>query len=99
MQHCEKAPPEDRPETYAFVQISDRGLKSKSERDAESELEANLDTGPDASLETDENRDPDVSEYIFSGWMFASSPGLSSLEHSVYDIWVRDCSDRALRTD
>lgn len=28
---------------------------------------------------------------IFSGWMFASSPGLSALEHPVYDIWVTGC--------
>lgn len=27
----------------------------------------------------------------FQGWMFASSPALSSLEHPVYDIWVLDC--------
>lgn len=28
---------------------------------------------------------------LFSGWMFASSPGLSALEHPVYDVWVIDC--------
>lgn len=28
---------------------------------------------------------------LFSGWMFASSPALSALEHPVYDIWVLDC--------
>ncbi|MBS40596.1 MAG: glycosyl hydrolase family 5 [Rhodospirillales bacterium] len=28
---------------------------------------------------------------IFSGWMFASSPSLSSMEHAIYDIWVVDC--------
>jgi len=28
---------------------------------------------------------------IFSGWMFAESPGLNALEHPVYDIWVTDC--------
>jgi hypothetical protein len=30
---------------------------------------------------------------LFTGWMFASSPGLSSLEHPVYDIWVLDCKN------
>ena len=30
---------------------------------------------------------------LFSGWMFASSPGLSALEHPVYDIWVLDCRE------
>ncbi|MFT5180431.1 MAG: hypothetical protein ACI8S3_000304, partial [Alphaproteobacteria bacterium] len=28
---------------------------------------------------------------LFSGWMFASSPALSALEHAVYDVWVVDC--------
>ena len=28
---------------------------------------------------------------VFSGWMFASSPGLHGLEHPVYDIWLVDC--------
>lgn len=30
----------------------------------------------------------------FRGWMFASSPALSAMEHPVYDIWVLDCRDR-----
>jgi hypothetical protein len=28
---------------------------------------------------------------VFSGWMFASSPALSAMEHPVYDIWVTGC--------
>ena len=28
---------------------------------------------------------------VFSGWMFASSPALSAMEHPVYDLWVKDC--------
>ncbi len=28
---------------------------------------------------------------VFTGWMFASSPAVSALEHPVYDIWVLDC--------
>lgn len=31
---------------------------------------------------------------VFAGWMFASSPGLSALQHPVYDIWVIDCLER-----
>lgn len=30
---------------------------------------------------------------LFSGWMFASSPAVSALEHPVYDIWVVDCAE------
>jgi hypothetical protein len=28
---------------------------------------------------------------LFTGWMFASSPAISALEHPVYDVWVVDC--------
>ena len=28
---------------------------------------------------------------IFSGWMYAASPGLHAVEHPVYDIWLTDC--------
>lgn len=31
------------------------------------------------------------SKWIFSGWMFASSPALSAMSHPVYDVWVIDC--------
>ena len=29
---------------------------------------------------------------IFSGWMFAASPGLHGIEHPIYDIWLTDCT-------
>jgi hypothetical protein len=29
----------------------------------------------------------------FSGWMFASSPALSALDHPRYDVWVVSCSN------
>jgi hypothetical protein len=28
---------------------------------------------------------------IFSGWMFAESPGLNAVEHAVYDVWLKSC--------
>jgi hypothetical protein len=28
---------------------------------------------------------------IFTGWMFAASPGLSAVDHAVYDVWLKDC--------
>ncbi len=34
-----------------------------------------------------------VEEPVFSGWMYASSPSLSALDHAVYDVWVLDCED------
>jgi hypothetical protein len=29
---------------------------------------------------------------VFSGWMIASSPALSALEHQRYDVWVIRCT-------
>jgi hypothetical protein len=61
---CNKRPPEEPPESAAFLQI-------------------------------DEKRAGDtLSQRIFSGWMFASSPALSALEHPVYDIGVLDCVEK-----
>lgn len=35
---------------------------------------------------------PDSPEIpVFTGWMFASSPAVSAMEHPVYDVWVVDC--------
>jgi len=38
--------------------------------------------------EVDTNKE---SHWVFSGWMFASSPGLSPMDHPIYDVWVIDC--------
>ena len=57
---CRKRPPEETPETTAFLEIID-------------------------------DKPGEPPQLVFSGWMFASSPALSALEHAVYDIWVVDC--------
>jgi hypothetical protein len=59
---CNKRPPEETPESAAFLQI--REIRAGEEPKA-----------------------------LFSGWMFASSPALNTLQHPVYDVWVRDCRD------
>lgn len=41
-------------------------------------------------VEIDESREGRT-EQLFSGWMFASSPGLNGLEHPVYDLWPEAC--------
>ena len=28
---------------------------------------------------------------IFTGWMFADSPGLNAVEHPIYDVWLVNC--------
>ncbi len=30
---------------------------------------------------------------LFSGWMFASSPALSALDHPLYDVWIKECKN------
>ena len=62
--YCRSRPPEEPPETTAFLEIQD------------------IKPG-----------EPPVQ--LFTGWMFASSPALSALEHPVYDVWVIDCKTSA----
>lgn len=57
---CRKRPPEETPESAAFLEIRD--IK------------------PGETPRT-----------LFTGWMYASSPAVSALEHPVYDVWVIDC--------
>lgn len=66
---CYQTPPEEVPESAAFLQVTST-LPMESE------------------LVPSENETP----MIFSGWMFASSPGLNALEHPVYDVWVIECA-------
>jgi len=45
-----------------------------------------------AYVDIDEQRPGEnAPEHLFSGWMFASSPAVSGLEHPVYDVWVLSC--------
>ena len=60
VKRCRKRPPEETPETTAYLEIRERRT---GEHPAD----------------------------LFSGWMFASSPAVSSMEHPVYDVWVTDC--------
>ncbi len=50
---------------------------------------------PETSVFVEVNEPPpqggDDLRRLFSGWMFASSPGLNALEHPVYDVWVIGC--------
>jgi hypothetical protein len=33
---------------------------------------------------------------VFSGWMFAASPGLNAVEHPIYDVWLTNCKGTAI---
>jgi hypothetical protein len=45
----------------------------------------------DGFIEVDELTLQGELRRIFTGWMFAASPGLSAVEHPIYDIWLTDC--------
>ena len=45
----------------------------------------------DAFVEVDEITLQGEVKRIFSGWMYAASPGLHAVEHPIYDIWLTDC--------
>jgi len=45
----------------------------------------------DGFLEVDEVTLQGEVRRIFTGWMFAASPGLHAVEHSIYDVWLVDC--------
>ena len=79
MQVCYKAPPEEPPENVAFLTIES----------IQPVQVTNMTDAVDADdVETVSEENP----RLFSGWMFASSPGLNALEHPVYDIWVISCT-------
>lgn len=44
-------------------------------------------------VEVDETMLEGKEKRLFTGWMFAESPGLNAVEHPVYDVWLTDCAD------
>jgi hypothetical protein len=49
----------------------------------------------DAFIEVDEVTLQGEVKRVFTGWMFASSPGLHAVEHPIYDVWLTDCKGGA----
>jgi hypothetical protein len=45
----------------------------------------------DAFAQVDEIDEQKQIKRIFSGWMFADSPGLHGVEHPIFDIWLTSC--------
>lgn len=80
---CFQTPPEEPPESSAFLRITSATSKQVQTMAEPRDL-------TEEELMESESETADVR---FSGWMFASSPGLSALEHPVYDIWVIHCSE------
>lgn len=42
-------------------------------------------------VEVDEIKLDNSVASLFKGWMFAQSPGLSGVQHPVFDVWLTDC--------
>lgn len=42
-------------------------------------------------VEVNERQHKGGKRRLFTGWMFADSPGLHAVEHPVYDVWLTDC--------
>jgi hypothetical protein len=48
-----------------------------------------------AFVEVDETQLDNSHKRIFTGWMFAESPGLHGVEHPVFDVWLTRCKTSA----
>lgn len=80
---CYQTPPEEVPESAAFLRIYAADSKQVQTMAAPRALTV---------AETEDADSLTEAEQYFSGWMFASSPGLNALEHPVYDVWVINCN-------
>ncbi len=49
----------------------------------------------DSFVEVDEMTLDRKVRRIFTGWMFAESPGLNAVEHAVYDVWLKGCKENS----
>lgn len=75
-QACRKTPPTKQPESAAFLQIWEHVLPDAANKNKRRKIAEN---------------DEKETRWVFSGWMFASSPALSAMDHPVFDVWVIDC--------
>ena len=48
-----------------------------------------------AFLQIDDHRPDQAERRVFSGWMYASSPGLNAMQHPLYDVWAISCRTNA----
>ncbi len=84
---CYQSSPQDAPESAAFLEIH----AVPKEGHAAPQPVANTPNTP--MHKGPEPIGPDG--LLFSGWMYASSPGLNGLEHPTYDVWVISCTTSA----
>ena len=80
---CYQSSPQDAPEAAAFLEIYSTAPPKEQKTPIS---DSNMNRGPQPI---------GPNGLLFSGWMYASSPGLSALEHPTYDVWVISCSASA----
>lgn len=96
---CDKRPPEEFPETSAFVEIVDKSAERRSDLKGATTAATKEAAATPAAATTDAGLKPQHAlpeGMIFSGWMFKSTPALNGVEHPVYDVWVIDCKTVAV---
>ena len=81
---CYQSSPQDAPESAAFLEI--HAVPKEGQQAPKQVANTPMHRGP-------EPIGPDG--LLFSGWMYASSPGLNALEHPTYDVWVISCTTSA----
>ncbi len=67
---------------FGSLQVTARACYTRSAKEAPQ---------TDTFVEIDEVSATREFKRVFSGWMFAASPGLHGLEHPIYDIWLTGC--------
>ncbi|MBI1186259.1 MAG: DUF2155 domain-containing protein [Alphaproteobacteria bacterium] len=79
--------PIGRPVRYGTLEIIARScVRSPPEEPPETKIFVEVFDHPIARQDEERPR-----REVFSGWLFASSPGVSAIEHPVYDIWAINC--------
>jgi hypothetical protein len=48
-----------------------------------------------AFVQISDHRPNQPEKQVFSGWMYASTPGLNGMEHPLYDVWAISCNNIA----
>lgn len=67
---------------FGSLQLTPRVCYSRPSTEAKSEI---------AFVQVDEVSLQATVEQVFSGWMFAGSPGLNAIDNAVYDVWLIGC--------
>jgi hypothetical protein len=67
---------------FGALQVTPKVCYSRDETEAQK---------VDAFVEVDEITLDRKIRRIFTGWMFAASPGLNAVDHPIYDVWLTSC--------